>query len=121
MCCLVFVKKFIKYCRSFKRQFHPTNLPNIFFFDVNFQTFFRNSYKIFYISTKLWHTGKTGLWMHGLDVWILDAWTLGLWTPERLDFGRLDLGRLDAWTLDVWNLNTWMLGLWILKLWITDA
>ena len=39
MCFLVFVKKFTQYCRSFKRQFHPTNLPNIFFSDANFHFF----------------------------------------------------------------------------------
>ena len=36
---LVFVKKFIQYCRSLKRQFHSTILPGIFFSDVNFHFF----------------------------------------------------------------------------------
>ena len=46
-----------------------------------------------------WHTGKAGLWTHGLDPWTLDIWTLEAWMTGRLDSGRLDSGRLDAWTL----------------------
>ena len=36
MCFLVSVENIIQCFRSFKRQFYPENLLNIFFFDVNF-------------------------------------------------------------------------------------
>ena len=52
------------------------------------------------------HTGKAGLWTHGLDAWNLDAWILGLWT-----LGCFDSGQLNTWTLGNWTL-------WLWKLWL---
>ena len=57
-----------------------------------------------------WHTGKAGLWTHGLDPW--------LWTPGHLDSRHVDSGLLDAWTLDNWSNELWPRGLWALGLWI---
>ena len=68
------------------------------------------------------HSGKAGLWTHGLDFSTLDTWALGLWMlghckPERLDSGRMNSGGLDAWTLDAWTLEDWALALWRLGIW----
>ena len=46
------------------------------------------------------HTGKAGLWTHGLDVWTFGLWTLVLWTTGRF-----------AWTLYAWTLDAWMFRL----------
>ena len=65
----------------------------------------------------IWHTGKDGLWMHGLDAWTLDASMFGLWTTGRVDSGRLDACTLDEWTLGLWTtrrLDSGRLGPWTL-------
>ena len=75
---------------------------------IPFQRKKRTKFAIFslvLIDLFFWHSGKAGLWTHGLD-----AWTLGPWMSERLDFGRLDSGHLDAWTLDAWKLGLWTIG-----------
>ena len=60
-----------------------------------------------------WHTGKAGLWTHGLEAWTLDDWTLGLWTLGLWTLGLWTTVRLnlDPLTLDDWTLEFWTLGL----------
>ena len=84
---------------------------------VNVMVYVKSIYlnkRYFRIRSTIWHTGKAGLWTHGLDTWNLDVWTLALWRLWLWALGHLHSEWLGSGHLNDW---TWMLGLRTFGLW----